>query len=64
MKIFFIASSIYILYLMRFKYQATYTAELDTFKVEYLVAVSLILGLSSTYIYTVLEVRGKQKAYI
>ncbi|KAI8990779.1 ER lumen protein retaining receptor-domain-containing protein [Mycotypha africana] len=56
MKIFFIGSSIYILYLMWFRYKATYDASLDTFRVEYLIGVSLILGLASTADYTVIEV--------
>lgn len=56
MKIFFIASSLYILYLMRFKYNATYDAGLDTFRIEYLLVGAAILGLLSTYVYTVTEV--------
>ncbi|KAI7896558.1 ER lumen protein retaining receptor [Mucor mucedo] len=56
MKIFFIASSIYILYLMRFKYKATYDAGLDTFRIEYLLAGSAVLSLTTSYIYTVVEI--------
>ncbi|KAL7323254.1 endoplasmic reticulum retention protein [Mucor circinelloides] len=56
MKIFFIASSIYILYLMRFKYKATYDAGLDTFRIEYLLAGAAVLGVLSTYVYTVIEI--------
>jgi ER lumen protein retaining receptor len=56
MKVFFIASSLYILYLMRFKYKATYDADLDTFRIEYLLVGSAVLGVLSTYIYTVVEV--------
>lgn len=61
MKLFFIASSLYILYLMRFKYKATYDAGLDTFRIEYLLVGSAILGLASTYVYTVIEVNIKKK---
>ncbi|KAI8077982.1 ER lumen protein retaining receptor [Gilbertella persicaria] len=56
MKVFFIGSSLYILYLMRFKYQATYDASLDTFRIEYLLVGSIIMGVASTYIYTVIEI--------
>lgn len=42
---------------MRFKYQATNDAELDTFRVEYLLVGSAILGVLSAYAYTVLEVK-------
>lgn len=60
MKVFFVASSIYILYLMRYKYQATYDAGLDTFRIEYLLVGSAILGVSTCYIYTVIEVKKKK----
>ncbi|CAO3617132.1 unnamed protein product [Mucor hiemalis] len=56
MKVFFIVSSLYILYLMRYKYQATNDTELDTFRVEYLLVGSVILGVLSAYVYTVLEI--------
>ncbi|CEP14413.1 hypothetical protein [Parasitella parasitica] len=56
MKIFFITSSLYILYLMRFKYKATYDSGLDLFKVEYLLVGAAILGVSTTYVYTVIEI--------
>lgn len=56
MKIFFIASSIYILYLMRFKYKATYDAGLDTFRIEYLLVGAAVLGVLSAYVYTVIEI--------
>ncbi|CAJ0749143.1 16660_t:CDS:2, partial [Entrophospora sp. SA101] len=36
MKVFFIATSIYILYLMKAKFRATYDPNLDTFRIEYL----------------------------
>lgn len=56
MKIFFIASSVYILYLMYAKYKATYDAGLDTFRIEYLLVVSAVLGVATTSLYTVNEV--------
>ncbi|KAG1336693.1 hypothetical protein G6F62_006164 [Rhizopus arrhizus] len=56
MKIFFIASSVYILYLMYAKYKATYDAGLDTFRIEYLLVVSAVLGVATTSLYTVNEI--------
>ncbi|RXW12370.1 hypothetical protein EST38_g13484 [Candolleomyces aberdarensis] len=56
MKVFFIASSGYILYLMKIKYRPTHDPSIDTFKVEYLVAPSLILGLIFNYNFSVTEV--------
>lgn len=46
---------------MHFKYQATYDAGLDTFRVEYLLVGSAVLSLLSTYFYTVLEVTNYVK---
>jgi ER lumen protein retaining receptor len=60
MKVFFTASSLYILYLMRFKYKATYDAGLDTFRVEYLLVSSLVLSFITSYLYTLIEVRLKE----
>ncbi|KAJ2931475.1 hypothetical protein H1R20_g5554, partial [Candolleomyces eurysporus] len=56
MKVFFIASSGYILYLMKFKYRPTHDPSIDTFKIEYLLAPSLILGLIFNYNFSVTEV--------
>ncbi|ORE21291.1 ER lumen protein retaining receptor [Rhizopus microsporus] len=56
MKIFFIASSVYILYLMHIKFKATYDAGLDTFRIEYLLGVASLLGLATTAEYSIIEV--------
>lgn len=45
MKIFFIASSIYIVYLMKTRYKATYDEALDTFRLEYILGLSALLAL-------------------
>ena len=44
-KIVFIATSGYIIYLMLHDYKPTHDPNLDTFKVEYLLAASAVLGL-------------------
>ncbi|EIN06602.1 ER lumen protein retaining receptor [Punctularia strigosozonata HHB-11173 SS5] len=56
MKLFFIASSCYILYLMKYQYRPTHDPSIDTFKVEYLVAPCLILGLIFHYRFTFAEI--------
>ncbi|CDH56978.1 er lumen protein retaining receptor [Lichtheimia corymbifera JMRC:FSU:9682] len=56
MKIFFIASSVYILYLMRVKYRASYDPGLDTFRFEYLLGFAMLLGVAFSYDYTPVEV--------
>jgi len=56
MKVFFISSSIFIVYLMRYKLQATWQPSLDTFKVEYLLAPSAALALMINHKFTTLEV--------
>jgi len=49
MKIFFIISSLSILYLIKHSYKATHDAALDTFKVEYLLLVSVLGSLVFNY---------------
>ncbi|ORX51309.1 ER lumen protein retaining receptor, partial [Hesseltinella vesiculosa] len=56
MKVFFIATSVYILFLMKIKFKATYDAGLDTFRVEYLLAGATVLALLTTEDYGVTEV--------
>lgn len=56
MKVFFIVSSVYILYLMRMKFRATYDPSLDSFRFEFLIIVSAVLGAIFSYNYTPIEV--------
>ncbi|RUP45658.1 HDEL sequence binding protein [Jimgerdemannia flammicorona] len=56
MKIFFIGSSLYILYLMKIKFKATYDPALDTFRIEYLLGASVLLALVINEKFTFLEV--------
>ncbi|PKC16259.1 ER lumen protein retaining receptor [Rhizophagus irregularis] len=56
MKIFFIASSIYILYLMKYKFRATYDPILDTFRIEFLLGGSVILALIFNYDFIPMEI--------
>ncbi|ORY98418.1 ER lumen protein retaining receptor [Absidia repens] len=55
MKVFFIGSSLYILFLMKYKFKATNDASLDTFRVEYLLGGAIVLALLTTEDYTVRE---------
>jgi len=56
MKIFFIGSSGYILYLMKIRFKPTQDSLLDTFKLEYLLPVVLIVSLIINYSFTPLEI--------
>ncbi|KAG6840090.1 hypothetical protein C0991_009013 [Blastosporella zonata] len=56
MKLFFIASSCYILYLMRYRFRPTHDPSIDTFRVEYLVGPCLILGLIFNYGFNFTEI--------
>lgn len=56
MKVFFIASTCYILYLMKVKYRPTHDPAIDTFKVEYLVGPCVILGLIFNYEFKFTEI--------
>jgi len=56
MKLFFIASSVYILYLMKFKFRPTHDPSIDTFKIEYILAPCFVLGLLFNYRFTPTEI--------
>jgi len=56
MKLFFIGSSVYILYLMKYKYRPTHDPSIDTFKVEYLVGPCVIFALIFNYKFIVSEI--------
>lgn len=56
MKVFFIASSCYILYLMKFKYRPTHDPSIDTFRIEYLLGPCVVLGLLFNYSFSFSEV--------
>jgi len=56
MKIFFISSSVYIVYLMIFKFKNSETQKIDTFKIEYLIGGSFILSLIFNYGYQITEI--------
>ncbi|KAK4115487.1 ER lumen protein retaining receptor [Canariomyces notabilis] len=55
-KILFIASQMYIIYLMASAYRPTNDPNLDTFRVEYLLGFAAVLAVLFPYKYTVLEV--------
>lgn len=56
MKVFFIASSVYILYLMKGPFRPTHDPNLDTFKIEYLLIGSFIASLVFNYEFSFSEV--------
>ncbi|PWN49351.1 putative ERD2-ER lumen protein-retaining receptor [Violaceomyces palustris] len=55
MKIFFISSSCYILYLMRVRFRPTNDPAIDTIRLEYLLGPSALLALLFNYGYDLLE---------
>jgi ER lumen protein retaining receptor len=57
MKIFFISSSVYTLYLMKFTFKPTNDPHIDSFRAEYLVGGSAVMAFIFTYKYTIAEVR-------
>jgi ER lumen protein retaining receptor len=56
MKIIFICSSAYTIYLMMTKYKPTQDPAIDTFKVEYLIAGAAVLAILFPYKYTFSEI--------
>ncbi|KAG9119433.1 endoplasmic reticulum retention protein [Ceratobasidium sp. 392] len=64
MKIFFIGSSGYILYLMKYKYRPTSDPSIDTFELLYLVGPSAVLALVFNYEFTLTEVLWAFSIYL
>jgi len=56
MKIFFISTSVYILYLMRMRFRPTHDPSIDTFRIEYLLGPSAVLALIFNYSYSPTEI--------
>ncbi|TPX46909.1 hypothetical protein SeMB42_g03522 [Synchytrium endobioticum] len=64
MKVFFIGSAFYILYLMRIKFKATWDPALDTFRVEFLIVPCAVLALVVNYAFTPLEILWAFSVYL
>lgn len=64
MKLFFIGSSVYILYLMRLRFRPTNDPSIDTFRVEYLLGPSALLALVFNYKFTLIEVLWAFSIYL
>ncbi|KAG0003949.1 endoplasmic reticulum retention protein [Entomortierella chlamydospora] len=64
MKIFFISSSLYIVYLMKIKFKATNDPRLDTFQVQYVVGGAAVLSLIANYEFTVQEILWTFSVYL
>ncbi|POY71437.1 hypothetical protein BMF94_5750 [Rhodotorula taiwanensis] len=56
MKIFFISSSAYLLYLIKGRYKPTQDPAIDTFRLEYILGPCAVLALIFNYKFTVLEI--------
>ncbi|KIJ51419.1 hypothetical protein M422DRAFT_74282 [Sphaerobolus stellatus SS14] len=64
MKLFFIGSSVYILYLMKRRYRPTNDPSIDTFRLEYLIGPCALLALIFNYKFTFLEVLWAFSIYL
>ncbi|CAG8479833.1 7741_t:CDS:10 [Acaulospora morrowiae] len=64
MKIFFIASSLYVLYLMKRKFRATYDPNLETFRIEFLLIPCILLALIFHYDFTFMEISWAFSVYL
>lgn len=64
MKIFFIGSSLYTLYLMKFRFRPTSDPGLDTFRLEYLLVPCVLLSLILTYAWTPTEMMWAFSIYL
>lgn len=64
MKLFFIGSSVYIVFLCEVRFKATRDPTLDTFRVEFLLGGSALLGLIFNYEFTFMEVLWAFSVYL
>jgi len=60
MKVFFITSSLYILYLMKGPFRPTFDPNIDTFKIEFLVLGAFAASMVFNYEYSLSEVHAPQ----
>ena len=60
MKVFFITSSLYILYLMKGPFRPTFDPNIDTFKIEFLVLGAFAASMVFNYEYSLSEVPPSQ----
>ncbi|KAH7883238.1 ER lumen protein retaining receptor-domain-containing protein [Phlebopus sp. FC_14] len=64
MKVFFIASSCYILYLMKYRFRPTHDPSIDTFKIEYLLGPCFFLSLIFNYRFELTEILWTFSIYL
>jgi len=64
MKLIFIGSSAYILYLMKVRFRPTNDPSIDTFRVEYVVGPCLLLSLIFNHAFTIVEVLWAFSIYL
>lgn len=64
MKLFFIASSVYILYLMRVRFRPTHDPAIDTIRMEYLLGPCAVLALIFNYYFTITEILWAFSIYL
>ncbi|KAG0057494.1 endoplasmic reticulum retention protein [Gryganskiella cystojenkinii] len=64
MKIFFISSSLYIVYLMKIKFKATNDPRLDTFQVQYVIGGAAVLAIVANYAFTFQEILWTFSVYL
>ncbi|PWZ00029.1 putative ERD2-ER lumen protein-retaining receptor [Testicularia cyperi] len=64
MKLFFISSSVYILYLMKLRFRPTHDPAIDTIKLEYLLAPAFVLALIFHYRFNFIEIMWTFSIYL
>eukprot|EP01113_Clastostelium_recurvatum_P023289 TRINITY_DN2782_c0_g1_i1.p1 TRINITY_DN2782_c0_g1~~TRINITY_DN2782_c0_g1_i1.p1 ORF type:complete len:215 (+),score=27.43 TRINITY_DN2782_c0_g1_i1:176-820(+) len=64
MKIIYLCSSFATVYLIRYKFKATYDKEHDTFRTLFLIAPSLVLGFLTSEEWTILEILWTVSLYL
>ncbi|KAJ1926569.1 endoplasmic reticulum retention protein [Tieghemiomyces parasiticus] len=64
MKLFFIGTSAYIVYLMYMKYRPSYAANLDTFRIEFLLGGAALLALAFPVTYFTMDILWSFSVYL
>jgi len=64
MKLFFIGSSCYVLYLMKMRFRPTHDPSIDTFRIEFLVGPAFVLALIFNYKFNIVEILWAFSIYL
>lgn len=59
-KIFFVVSSLYILYLLKYSYKSTQDSDIDSFQIQYVLVLCVVCSIGWHYQFSIQEVSSQQ----